>query len=62
MRVIRYGFKLMWQEAPRLMTRYGYGKVGSFDPTNAHAGVCWAWPKECRMTSSQAGAITAAKR
>ena len=57
MRVIRYGFKLMWQEAPREMRRYGCGAVGSFDPKNAHGGVCWGWPKECQLTSNQAGAI-----
>ena len=40
------------------MKRYGVGKVGTFDPKNAHAGVCWGWPKECKLTNKQAGAIT----
>jgi hypothetical protein len=46
----RYGFKLMWQEVPTVMRRYRIGKVGSFDPFNVHKGVCWGWPKECRLT------------
>jgi hypothetical protein len=42
----RYAFRLMWQEAPAVMRRYKFGKVGTFDPKNVHAGVCWAWPRE----------------
>ena len=57
MRVIRYGFKLMWQEAPRDMRRYGIGKEDSFDPLNAHHGVIWGWGKECRLTDAQAKTI-----
>ena len=57
MRVIRYGFRLMWQESPRLMRRYGVGKEGSFDPKNAHKGMIWGWGKECKLTNTQAGAI-----
>ena len=42
----RYAFRLMWREAPEVMRRYKFGKVGSFDPQNVHNGVCWAWPRE----------------
>ena len=57
MHVIRWGFKLAWKGAPREMRRYGVGEVGSFDPRNAHAGVCWGWPKECSLTDTQAKTI-----
>ena len=54
MRVIRYGFKLLWREVPAMMRRYKVGKLNSFDPYNAHKGEIWGWPKECRLTSHQA--------
>ena len=54
---IRYGFKLMWQEVPKLMKQYGIGQVGSFDPRNCHGGRCWGWPKECKLTDFQAHAL-----
>ena len=57
MHVIRWGFKLAWKGAPREMRRYNVGEIGSFDPNNAHGGVCWAWPKECSLTNRQAKAI-----
>ena len=57
MRVIRWGFKLAWKGAPREMRRYRVGEVGSFDPRNAHAGVCWGWPKECSLTDTQAKTV-----
>ena len=57
MHVIRWGFKLAWEGAPRLMRRYNVGEVDSFDPHNAHNGTCWGWPKECSLTNSQAQAI-----
>ena len=57
MRVIRYGFKLMWQEVPRSMRRYGIGREGTFDPLNGHDGIIWGWGKECRLTDEQARAI-----
>ena len=53
----RYGFKLMWQELPRVMRRYEIGELGSFDFHNGHNGVCWGWPKECELTNTQARAI-----
>ena len=57
MKVIRYGFKLMWQEVPRVMRRYKIGEVESFNPKNGHGGVCWGLPKECSLTNSQAKTI-----
>ena len=54
MNQLRYGFKLLWREAPETCRRYKIGKVGSFDPLNGHNGVCWGWPSECRLTNSQA--------
>ena len=57
MHVIRWGFRLMWQEVPQLMRRFKVGKPGSFDPKNAHKGEIWGWPKECKLTSHQAGAL-----
>ena len=57
MKNIRYGFRLMWSEAPRLMRRYKTGKVGTFDTFNGHGGVCWGWPKECKLTNAQARAV-----
>ena len=57
MKVLRYGFRLMWQEVPREMTRFKVGKVGSFDSKNHHGGVCWALPKECSLTNQQAKTI-----
>jgi len=57
MKVIRYGFKLCWQEVPDVMKRYKIGEVGSFNPKNGHGGVCWGLPKECSLTNSQAKTI-----
>ena len=57
MKNIRYGFRLMWSEAPRLMRRYKIGKEGTFDTFNGHGGVCWGWPKECKLTNAQARAV-----
>ena len=57
MKVIRYGFKLCWQEVPDVMKRYKIGEVGSFNPKNGHGGVCWGMPKECSLTDSQAKTI-----
>ena len=57
MHVIRWGFKLMWQGAARKMRRYKIGEVNSFDKKNAHGGIIWGWPKECRLTNFQAGEI-----
>ena len=57
MRVIRWGFKKMWQEVPSLMRKYNIGQVDSFDKLNAHGGKIWGWPKECHLTSTQAGKI-----
>ena len=57
MKNIRYGFKLMWQEVPQVMKRYKIGECGSFDPRNGHGGVCWGWPKECKLKNSQAKTI-----
>ena len=36
------------------MSRYKVGKEGSFDKFNGHNGVCWGWPKECKLTNRQA--------
>ena len=36
------------------MSRFGVGKVGTFDEFNGHNGVCWGWPKECKLTNKQA--------
>ena len=57
MKNIRYGFRLMWREAPRLMRRYKVRKLDSFDRFNGHGGVCWGWPKECALTNAQARAV-----
>jgi len=57
MKVIRYGFRLQWQEAPREMTRFKIGKVDSFNPKNGQGGVCWGLPKECSLTNQQAKTI-----
>ena len=57
MKVIRYGFKLCWQEAPSEMRRFNIGEVDSFNPKNGHGGVCWGLPKECSLTNSQAKTI-----
>lgn len=57
MKQLRYGFKLMWDCAPEEMRRYNVGKVDSFHYQNGHFGVCWGWPKECRLTDSQAEGI-----
>ena len=53
----RYGFKLMWSEVPKVMRRYKIGEVGSYDKENVHNGVCWGWPKECKLTNLQARTI-----
>lgn len=47
----------MWQEVPEVMRRYKIGEVNSFDPRNGHGGVCWGYPKECSLKSSQAKTI-----
>ena len=47
----------MWEQAPELLRRYKVGKIGSFDPKNVHSGRVWGWPKECTLTSNQAGKI-----
>ena len=57
MKIIRYGFKLCWQEVPKVMVRYKIGKVGSFSKKNGHGGVCWGYPKECSLRNSQARTI-----
>ena len=57
LRVIRWGFKLAWGEAPSDMRRYGVGTVGSFDRNNCHDGICWGWPRECKLTNKQAKTI-----
>ena len=48
---------MMWDFAPREMKRYKIGAVGSFDPRNIHGGECWGWPRECKLTNSQAKSI-----
>ena len=53
----RYGFRLMWKCAPREMRRFKVGTVGSFDENNVHGGECWGWPRECKLTKSQARTI-----
>jgi len=54
---LRYGFKLMWREVPGTMRKYKVGPLGSFDVHNGHNGVCWGWPRECKLTNTQARAI-----
>ena len=54
---LRYGFKLMWREAPEEMRRCKVGEVGSFDKHNGHKGLCWGWPRECKLTNAQAKRI-----
>ena len=54
MKQLRYGFRLMWREAAGALRRFKVGEVGSFDPHNGHNGVCWGWPRECRLTNTQA--------
>ena len=48
---------MCWKHARAEMKRFGVGKVGSFDKRNHHAGVCWGWPHECRLTDRQAKTI-----
>ena len=50
----RYGFRLLWKTVPADMKRYRIGEPGSYDQNNCHRGVCWGWPKECRLTNQQA--------
>ena len=57
MKVLRYGFRLQWQEVPREMARFKIGEVDSFYSNNGHGGVCWGFPKECSLTNSQAKTI-----
>ena len=57
MKKLRYGYTLMWREVPAEMKRYKCGEVDSFDYQNGHFGVCWGWPRECRLTDSQAEGI-----
>ena len=57
MKVIRYGFRLMWQEVPSVMKRFKVGAIDSFNPKNGHGGVCWGLPKECSLTNGQARTI-----
>ena len=47
----------MWKEVPRDMRRYKVGEIDSFDPANCHKGVCWGWPKECKLTNLQARTV-----
>jgi len=54
MKQLRYGFQLIHREGAADCKRYKIGKPNSFDPLNAHGGVCWAWPKECKLTNLQA--------
>lgn len=53
LRVIAWGFKLMWRECGALMRKYKIGAVGSFDKSNVHNGNCWGWPFECKITNQQ---------
>lgn len=54
MKQLRQGFRLLWKTVPEVMARFKIGKAGSFDPFNGHNGVCWGWPKECKLTNKQA--------
>ena len=53
----RYGFRLMWLITPRTMRRFNIGIEGSFDVRNCHGGLCWGWPRECKLTNRQAKTI-----
>ena len=57
MKQLRYGFRLMWREAPRQLRKYNVKLEGQYDPLNSHGGVCWAWPRECKLTNIQARAV-----
>ena len=55
---LRYGFRLMWLVVPAVMRRFNIGVEGSFDVRNCHGGLCWGWPRECKLTNSQAKTIS----
>ncbi len=57
MKQLRYGFRLMWLIVPGVMRRFNVGMEGSFDVRNGHGGLCWGWPRECKLTNSQAKTI-----
>ena len=49
----RYGIGLAWKVAKKTMTRLGIPPMGTYDPTNVHAGKIWGWKKEAEVLTDK---------